>query len=257
MKFFLISALLLNQVNAGHVLFQPTQNTFSNLKSSQFPGDGTVYVTSANTPFSMTYTSDYSWSFWVNHDVVATYNTVMDKGFGAANKGYHMYFFGTTVFKFYAQGVDSSTIRFSCAVTAAAWHHIVVVWNGTVGHAVANQKIYVDGVSQTLTNETDSLASDFANTATPLYVGQRSDGLSFPGKLDEMGFYTTALSGSDVTALYNSGHPTDPSTLSSWANNVSHFRMGDLTDDNTTVHDVHASNNLTWTGTPTYSSTVP
>lgn len=251
--------MFLNFIFSALLLLTPLKspNGLLNLKSAQFDGS-TQYATSSSTTFpAIAWNNAYTISFWVNHDNTANYNTIFDKGF-ATGTGWHVYFFNTTTLKFYASGSDGSTIRFSCTVPATTnWQHVAIVWDATVAPTVVNQKIYVAGVSQTLTNETDALTANFANTSN-FYFGQRSDGLGFAGKVDEPTFWNLALSAGQVQAIYNNGHPQDVSTLSGYSSqNVSWFRDGDTPDNNTTMFDRHASNNLTWAVTPTYSTNVP
>ncbi len=89
----------------------------------------------------------------------------------------------------------------------------------------------------------------------------------FQGQIDEFAFWSSALTASDVTAIYNSGVPADLSSLSP----VGWWRMGDGTGDTdsgggtpasgdtigTVVDQGSGSNNATGMNGPTYSSTVP
>jgi len=74
--------------------------------------------------------------------------------------------------------------------------------------------------------------------------------------LDEFSVFDSALSSSDITAIYNSGTPTDLTSLSP----VGWWRMGDGTESasGTTIYDMSAnSNNGTLENGPTYSTDVP
>ena len=79
--------------------------------------------------------------------------------------------------------------------------------------------------------------------------------LPFDGNIDEVAYFTSELSASDVTTIYNSGVPNDISSLSptGW------WRMGDNdSGTGTTVTDQGSgSNNGTLTNSPTFQTNVP
>jgi len=85
--------------------------------------------------------------------------------------------------------------------------------------------------------------------------GSGSGELFLKGHLDEMAFFNSALSASDVSLIYNSGIPNNIISL----NPVNYWRMGD--NDNgtgTTVTDQGSGgNNGTLTNGPTFSTTIP
>lgn len=83
--------------------------------------------------------------------------------------------------------------------TTGGWHHVVLTWDNSLGSN--KEKIYIDG----------SLAGQYnvsitGTTPTNMYFGTAYFGANYlNGKLDEIGFWTRALSSTEVTALYNSG----------------------------------------------------
>ena len=161
---------------------------------------------------------------------------------------------------FYVQVLSTSTIRytseygtenddFSTTIAEGAWYNLVTVQAGT------NLTVYLNGSS--------------IGTATVLAVGTWGTGLTIgkwaagnynylDGFIDEVALFTSALSSSDATAIYNSGTPADLTSLSP----IGWWRMGDGTEDGsgTTVYDMRPSgtpNNATLTNGPTFSTDVP
>lgn len=143
-----------------------------------------------------------------------------------------------------------------------AWHHLVAVYNGSTPSAA----IYIDGVASndyqrsTMPTTTNSAAGGSA------HIGSSNNGSSafVNGLMDEMAIFNAALSAADITAIYNSGVPTDLSIASSYdtnrtANLVHWWRMGDNdSGTGTTVTDQGSGgNNLTLTNGPTFSTTIP
>ena len=103
-------------------------------------------------------------------------------------------------------------------------------------------KIYVNGVSQTLT-----LSGTGGNVAYLVSGGVAAIGAfrnrNFVGAIDELSAYNTALSASAVTTIYNSGVPND---LTGTSGLVSWWRMGDG-DTFPTITDNQGSNDGTMT----------
>lgn len=97
--------------------------------------------------------------------------------------------------------LGSSSTAQSAAVGGAlnpgTWYHAALTWDGS------NVKTYLDGVeidsrAQTVTPDT---------TVYPLRIGENASGSSraFPGALDDARVYNRTLSGTEITALYNTG----------------------------------------------------
>lgn len=145
----------------------------------------------------------------------------------------------------YKQDITSSTY------TLTDWHHVALTYDQT------NAKLYVDGVEEYSGAETraiDYTASPYgSNThigSTPMPYPSPSEGL-----IDEVAIFNSALSASDITAIYNSGTPDDLTSYSP----VGWWRMGDNDGGTgTTITDQGSGgNDGTLTNGPTFSTTVP
>jgi len=170
------------------------------------------------------------------------------------------------------------------------WHHLAVTINGT------SLKIYKDGgdaainsgspsnnqgtpfVSETTTtsNSWSSNVGMAGNTGTNYVIGSQgytSTSYHFNGVLDEVAFFSTELTGANVSAIYNSGVPNDVGVQGLNLSPIAYFRMGDGASD-TDSSGIAASNGQSvgtvtsivggYTGTqsttsrkPTYSNDVP
>ena len=131
-----------------------------------------------------------------------------------------------------------------------AWHHIVMTYDGS--STAAGLKVYVDGVIPAFTNPYDALTATVVTT-DPLYIGARkslANETYWDGNLDEAAIYNKALSAAEVTEIYNQGTTNDLSLLSSAANLVGWWRMGDgdtyptLTDHGSGAHNGTMTNML-------------
>ena len=145
-----------------------------------------------------------------------------------------------------------------------AWHHIAIVYvpsgyTTTTGTASGNgegYKIFLDGTRV----DTTLLGSfDLATTVPEFKVGREGARTLYyyNGLIDELAIFGSSLSDSDITAIYNSGVPTDLSSYSPtlW------WRMGDNDGGTgTTITDQGSGGtNGTLTNGPTFHdlSTAP
>jgi hypothetical protein len=95
----------------------------------------------------------------------------------------------------------STSLSLSGATTGlndGNWHHIAVTYDGT------NGRVYVDG---SLDATSSSFSGGLKDGAIAITVGRKSGGSgnSFPGTVDEVAFYATALSATRISAHYAAG----------------------------------------------------
>lgn len=142
----------------------------------------------------------------------------------------------------------------SAVVSNGVWTHIVFSFDGS------NGIIYVNGsaVAQTyeVTTNTTWWWDDLTPTKQRLGIF-RVNGYSaqqrYYGNIEEQSVFTSALSSTEVSAIYNSGLPTD---LSSESNLLAWYRMGDG-DTAPTLTDNIGSNDGTMINFSTFSTDVP
>ena len=110
---------------------------------------------------------------------------------------------------------------YSTVVTAEQWFHLAVVYDG-IGAANADKvKIYINGISQTLSfiGTFPSSTSLGTNITT---VGKVSDATqTWNGNIDEVSIFNNSLTQQSITDLYNGGTPT---TISGATN---YWKMGE------------------------------
>lgn len=113
------------------------------------------------------------------------------------------------------------------------WHHLVWTYDGSAGTS-ASINMYVDGQNQ-YSNATYS--SYWSYEIKFQYFGKATSASNyFAGSMDEVAYFNSVLSASDVTAIYNSGTPTTITGA------VAHYRMG---EEATFVYNVNPEG--TWT----------
>ena len=148
----------------------------------------------------------------------------------------------------YLSGASHTTVTVSSLGTT--WHHLAFTLNGT------SAKLYLDGslVDSSTLGALGSVTFQLTRVGECNLVAFGSSN-NFNGLIDEVAVWGSELSASDVTAIYNSGNPTDLTSLSP----VGYWRMGDNdSGTGTTITDQGSgSNNGTLTNGPTFSSNVP
>jgi hypothetical protein len=97
---------------------------------------------------------------------------------------------------FYNGGWRLATQSGGSATSAA--YHLVVTWNGTV------LTLYRNGSS--VATNTPGIAVVGQSSPSGFYIGRKWDNATstFQGRMSDVAFWNTALSGSSVTALYDS-----------------------------------------------------
>ncbi len=104
------------------------------------------------------------------------------------------------------------------------WHHLVWTYDGSAGSS-ASINMYVDGQNQ-YSNATYS--SFWSYEIKFQYFGKpTSANTYFSGSMDEVAYFNSILSASDITSIYNSGVPARIEGA------VSHWRMGEDATFNT------------------------
>lgn len=235
----LISSWELNETS-GNVANDATgvnNLTTENAVKDQTGIDGSAYkctlspVTKLykNNPAGLNSLSNGSISVWFKWNVGTAENAVL---FMAGNSSYSYRFMWIIIGS--AQGKFSDeTIEFSAGYNSSsnpyvinmvvrrgtyllrdgAWHHIVVA----IGGSQATDKIYLDGVAQTIYWDENSDYAKFTNfgvNVTELYLGSRKinsggtiyEGCNLDGYMDQTRVWSRCLTADEVSMLYNNGN---------------------------------------------------
>jgi len=160
-------------------------------------------------------------SFWVKRDAIG------------ANHGIFGHVSSTTINCYISTGGGERLyLRYggnyltSTTAIGTEWTHIVIVLSGSSSGA-----IYING-----TPESSLVNNSIANNISFQVIGSRADSdMFFDGNIDEFAIWDTALDADAVTAIYNSGTPTnltiDSGNYDNSSNLQGYWRMGDGTLD--------------------------
>ena len=143
-------------------------------------------------------------------------------------------------------GTNSTSVYQEGVISDNDWHHYAVTGDGTT------LKLYIDGSVQSSTASLPAATSSSA--AYNLRVGHRAGiaGAPFPGLIDEVAIFSSALSAAQISAIYNIGLPDDLTSYSpfNW------WRMGDQINGTTIPDQGSGSDDGTLSG-PVISTNVP
>jgi hypothetical protein len=130
--------------------------------------------------------------------------------------------------------------------------HVVVVVTKDSGSGNTTYAVYFDGAVISSAAFFGLTAANHAlfTTTNDFYIGgsNGSSYASMPGLIDDTSLWSKALSAGEVSAIYNSGVPTD---LTGSSDLVLYYRFDNNTNDST------GTSNGTLGGDATYSTTTP
>ena len=106
------------------------------------------------------------------------------------------------------------------------WYNIVLVYDGTLGTS-DSMLIYINGILRSGGVTAGIPATTGTNTGVTYLGGLGGFTSRFTGDLDEVSFFNTSLTPSEITSIYNSGTPTTITGA------TSHWRMGEDATFNT------------------------
>jgi hypothetical protein len=203
----------------------------------QFSGSG-QYVNTSNINFAnFERTEPFSYEFWFSTSL-ATMEMAFSKYDTTANKGMMTYLTsGNVWFDFRGAAAGYLAVSTNETFNDGVWHHCIITYDG-YSHP-SGVKIYIDGTSRNLTNQKDTLGSSTMNNEY-FYIGKRSAGNFWNGKIDEFVIYNKTLNATEVSFRYNNGAGTEamsPSnvTIGSFYN---YFCNGIQSVENHTVNGV-------------------
>lgn len=163
-----------------------------------WPSSGNAYITLANDS-DFAFTGDFSISAWISLTSSTTQQQVVarrDGGFGTIQ--YQIQIISDSIALQLDNGSTVYGASTAIGVDGGAWQHVVVVCDSNV------LKIYLDN-SKT-TGDTFS-GSRQSSTATRIGCNFSSGSpvAIYRGDMDEVGFWSRALTDAEVSDLYNSG----------------------------------------------------
>jgi hypothetical protein len=103
-------------------------------------------------------------------------------------------------------GGPYSTIRSTSAASAGSWIHFAVV----IDRSSNTQRMYVNGVLQSHGSDVASISGMGSFTNSTLYTGSSAGGSIWQGEMDDVTWWTRALTPAEITAIYAAGAAASP-----------------------------------------------
>lgn len=139
---------------------------------------------------------------WINKRTDAEYGAYVSKNFAPGAGG------GTGWFQLlndhhngrleFRVTEDNPTLVSSKILDLHIWYYVVATYDGTTA------KLFIDGKL----DSSVAIAATAKQTADPLYIGRRADGLFNDAVLDEIAIYPTALSSNRIAAHWRAASAT-------------------------------------------------
>lgn len=227
-----------NGTSWTEIVSDGTLSSFSNAYSVDFDGSNDYMGVGTISTFNNT-PSTFSISIWFYGSEISI------GGFSDSGVGFYTWTDGNI----YIHAGMVGGLSMSNPFSSSGWNHILLTYN-----ASGSIKFYVNGnTTPSLSATASAITVQAGNTYS---IGAYTHyNLYRAGLIDEVAIFSTELSSSDLTTIYNSGVPNDISSLSP----VNWWRMGD-NDGGTgaTITDQGSgSNDGILTNGPTFSSSVP
>ena len=200
---------------------------FTNINSIQFDGVNDYLAAPHSADLNFERTQTFSFGGWVKFDSVSVQQYIIAKrqNFGDF-RGWLMDYLNGTGVRILLHN-ESNTNRITVTgptLLTGTWYHLIATYSGN--SLASGIRLYINSINTALTVAFNNLTSTIQTTVTT-QLGGRGDAVFLDGNLDEMAVWNIELNQSQINEIYNTGVPIDLSQLSTGANLVSWWRMGD------------------------------
>ena len=200
-------------------------SSFSNAKSILFDGVNERLTSNSTTPFNFERTDTFSFSFWVKLGATSGADQFLMARNGS-NKGWRAAITSAKKINFLLLGGSGNTLyRVSTStVSVGVWANVIITYNGSSD--VTGAKMYFNGVESGYTDLSNTLAASSVIAGINTRIGVNSDLANYlNGTLDEISVWNKTLDSTDISAIYNSGDPSDLSSHPSSANLIGWWKI--------------------------------
>tara|TARA_Y200000002_G_scaffold135102_1_gene111378 strand:+ start:15452 stop:16414 length:963 start_codon:yes stop_codon:yes gene_type:complete len=211
-----------------------TAPAFASTQSFEFDGVNDYFATPPLTFLNAQ--TNASWSIWIKPtdttytDLKVIYHSQKS---GATNTSSQ--FFLTlqkgVELEFSISGTSFSINAPDSFLTYGSWNHVLVTYDAS-GSAPYTGNMYINGVDRTTSTNLYFVLPE-ARTDVNFRIGKIQEAGGYPfyqtflGNMDEFAIWTSTLSSTAVTEIYNSGVPNDLNSLTNASNPSMWLRMGD------------------------------
>lgn len=148
---------------------------------------------------------------------------------------------GNELYLTVTDGSNNDGLHVTKSLATGVWHHIAVTWQGSN----KNCKFYVNG-AQVGSTQVGSNVASLANSGNPFIVGQKNSSGYFDGLINDMRVWNTVRTAQEILDNFQTQLVGNESGL------VAYWKFNNSYNDETSNN-----NDLTASGSPTFSTTVP
>jgi len=217
-------------------------SSFTNSYSLEFDGTNDYVLIDSGFKIGATTSSSSIWFKYNAHDDGATPGNSMLVSPVSPTNDFYFWVSGNLMRIYHSlYGTNSSVLSWSFEEGVRNdWHHLVVTFNQSAGE----MKFYGNGELKDTNSTSVSVHAGYADVHLARFSGNTWGILG--GNLDEMGNWNSVLSAAEITAIYNSGTPTDlrvdAGDYASSGNLDGYWRFGDG-DSYPTIQDLSGEGN--------------
>jgi len=202
--------------------------------------DGSDDFVNAGTNASLDITSSITLEAWINPTTLSQASSPELIAKSASAYFYRMRFVDGGYLRFNAYGTSDNLLSSLSTVSANAWTHIAMTYDG------AYKKIYINGVLNNQEATTGTMASETGHT---LYIGGFDGSENFNGSIDDVRIYNYARTPSQIVEDINAGHPAPGSPVGS---PIIHYKFDE--GDGTTANNSGSDTTLSATCSESWTS---
>ena len=233
-------------------------SSFTNTKSIAL--DGVDDFVDCSNPSNLNFSADdaFSFSVWFKKSSDSNFHQIINKQLAAPSYNGYIFFIDSNK-KVNFRIRESSTLFHKITDNDThpidTWVHYVVTYDGSRTGSGGGLNLYKNGTLLTNVTRSGNFSSGTGQSTANFAIGIRMVDLASPfqGGIDEVSVFTSELSQSNITSIYNSGVPNDISSLSP----LSWWRCGDGDTAPTLTDNGSGGNNGTMTNFSTFSTDVP
>jgi len=223
---------------AGWRVYEP-DGTTDNTLSLEFDGGDRL-----DTTYSMTSVTSYTVMFWMNSTNTSDYISLVADAAASNNRGslevWRTSTPGANGFYVIFKDTSASGLNLKNDITNfnslcdGEWHHVAIVFDSSGTYT--NVSIYKDGSlaasedARTANGWSSDLKTSGTSTADFVFGGSRYTGaLYYTGMMDQMAFFESALTGTNISDIYNGSNGGDLLTLG--FSPAAYYRVGYYSED--------------------------
>ena len=181
--------------------------SFSSNNAGTWDFDGTDDYIDCGSNLGINNASTLTFNFWWKSDNLVQCGFLGDAGSDTSTNVFHLYTWvgGSELYVFFKSGGTGGTnyvSNFNNLVTTNQWYMLTLIFDGTQGSNNDRLKIHLNGESNNILNNYDTIPTTFTNASDNFFIGE---GVStdMAGEISNVQIYNKALSAAEVKQNYN------------------------------------------------------